>query len=275
MTERTQANGASIPKLGFGTWQLEDEDAARGVATALKTGYRHIDTAQIYGNEAAVGDGLKQSGLKREDFFLTTKVWRDKFRDGDLQASVKESLDKLKTDYVDLLLLHWPVPEVPLDETMKALNDVKEAGQVKHIGVSNFTVDLLDQARAHSKAPLVANQVEYHPYLDQNAVLTACRAAGMAMTAYSPIAQGKVFDDEVITDIAKKHDVSPAQIVLRWLIDQDSVVAIPRSSSDDHIKSNFAIADIKLSEEDTGRINALRSPEGRLIDPDWAPDWDK
>jgi diketogulonate reductase-like aldo/keto reductase len=275
MTERTQANGADIPKLGFGTWQLEDEDAARGVATALKTGYRHIDTAQIYGNEAAVGDGWKQSGLKRDEFFLTTKVWRDKFRDGDLQASVKESLDKLKTDYVDLLLLHWPVPEVPLSETMKAMNEVKEAGMVKHIGVSNFTVDLLDEARAHSKAPLVANQVEYHPYLDQNAVLTACRAAGMAMTAYSPIAQGKVFDDEVITEIAKAHNVSPAQIVLRWLIDQDSVVAIPRSSSDKHIQSNFEIANLKLSEEEAGRINALRSPDGRLIDPDWAPDWDK
>lgn len=275
MTERTQANGADIPKLGFGTWQLEDEDAARGVATALKTGYRHIDTAQIYGNEAAVGDGWKQSGVKREDFFLTTKVWRDKFRDGDLQASVKESLDKLKTDYVDLLLLHWPVPEVPIAETMKAMNEVKEAGQVRHIGVSNFTVDLLDEARAHSGAPLVANQVEYHPYLDQNAVLTACRAAGMAMTAYSPIAQGKVFDDEVITEIAKAHNVSPAQIVLRWLIDQDSVIAIPRSSSDKHIKSNFEIADLNLSQEETGRINSLRSPDGRLIDPDWAPDWDK
>lgn len=275
MTERTQANGADIPKLGFGTWQLEDEDAARGVATALKTGYRHIDTAQIYGNEAAVGDGWKQSGVKREDFFLTTKVWRDKFRDGDLQASVKESLDKLKTDYVDLLLLHWPVPEVPIAETMKAMNEVKEAGQVRHIGVSNFTVDLLDEARAYSGAPLVANQVEYHPFLDQNAVLTACRAAGMAMTAYSPIAQGKVFDDEVITEIAKAHNVSPAQIVLRWLIDQDSVIAIPRSSSDKHIKSNFEIADLKLSQEETGRINSLRSPDGRLIDPDWAPDWDK
>ncbi len=275
MTERTQANGADIPKLGFGTWQLEDEDAARGVATALKTGYRHIDTAQIYGNEAAVGDGWKQSGVKREDFFLTTKVWRDKFRDGDLQASVKESLDKLKTDYVDLLLLHWPVPEVPIAETMKAMNEVKEAGQVRHIGVSNVTVDLLDEARAYSGAPLVANQVEYHPFLDQNAVLTACRAAGMAMTAYSPIAQGKVFDDEVITEIAKAHNVSPAQIVLRWLIDQDSVIAIPRSSSDKHIKSNFEIADLKLSQEETGRINSLRSPDGRLIDPDWAPDWDK
>ena len=275
MTERTQAHGADIPKLGFGTWQLEDEDAARGVATALKTGYRHIDTAQIYGNEAAVGEGLKQSGLKRDEFFLTTKVWRDKFRDGDLQASVKESLDKLKTEYVDLLLLHWPVPEVPLSETMMALNEVKDEGLVKHIGVSNFTVDLMDQARAHSNAPLVANQVEYHPYLDQSAVLTACQAAGMAMTAYSPIAQGKVFDDEVITDIAKAHDVSPAQVVLRWLIDQDSLVAIPRSSSDKHIQSNFEIANLTLSAEETGRINALRSPDGRLIDPDWAPDWDK
>ncbi|WP_440957269.1 aldo/keto reductase [Oceanicaulis sp. LC35] len=275
MTERTQANGADIPKLGFGTWQLEGEDATRGVMTALKTGYRHIDTAQIYGNEAEVGQGWTQAGVRREDFFLTTKVWRDKFRDGDLQASVKESLDKLKTDYVDLLLLHWPVPEVPLDETMKALNAVKDAGMVKHIGVSNFTVDLLDEARANSSAPLVANQVEYHPFLDQNAVLTACRAAGMAMTAYSPIAQGKVFKDEVITDIARKHGVSPAQIALRWLIDQDSVVAIPRSSSDTHIQSNFEIADIALSEEDTGRINALRSPQGRLINPGWSPDWDK
>ncbi|WP_421858365.1 aldo/keto reductase [Oceanicaulis sp.] len=275
MIERTQANGADIPKLGFGTWQLEDEDATRGVAHALKTGYRHIDTAQIYGNEKEVGAGLHQSGVAREDIFLTTKVWRDKFKDGDLQASVKESLDKLKTDYVDLLLLHWPVPEVPLDETMKAMNDVVESGFVKHIGVSNFTVDLMDEARAHSKAPLVVNQVEYHPFLDQSAVLNACRSAGMAPTAYSPIGQGKVFEDEVIKEIASKHGASPAQITLRWLVDQDSVIAIPRSSSNAHIESNFEISEIELSEEDTGRINALRSPEGRLIDPDWAPDWDK
>jgi diketogulonate reductase-like aldo/keto reductase len=275
MIERTQANGADIPKLGFGTWQLEDEDATRGVAHALKTGYRHIDTAQIYGNEKEVGAGLHQGGVAREDIFLTTKVWRDKFKDGDLQASVKESLSKLKTDYVDLLLLHWPVPEVPLDETMKAMNDVVDSGLVKHIGVSNFTVDLMDEARAHSKAPLVVNQVEYHPFLDQSAVLNACRSAGMAPTAYSPIGQGKVFEDEVIKEIANKHGASPAQIALRWLVDQDSVIAIPRSSSNAHIESNFEISEIELSEEDTGRINALRSPEGRLIDPEWAPDWDK
>lgn len=275
MIERTQANGADIPKLGFGTWQLEDEDATRGVAHALKTGYRHIDTAQIYGNEKEVGAGLHQAGVPREDIFLTTKVWRDKFKDGDLQASVKESLDKLKTDYVDLLLLHWPVPEVPLDETMQAMNDVLDSGLVTHIGVSNFTVDLLDEARAHSKAPLAVNQVEYHPFLDQSAVLNACRSAGLSMTAYSPIGQGKVFEDEVIKEIASKHGVSPAQIALRWLVDQDSVVAIPRSSSEAHIESNFKISEIDLSEEETGRIDALRSPQGRLIDPDWAPDWDK
>ncbi|WP_430431989.1 aldo/keto reductase [Oceanicaulis sp.] len=275
MIERTQANGADIPKLGFGTWQLEDEDATRGVAHALKTGYRHIDTAQIYGNEKEVGAGLHQAGVPREDIFLTTKVWRDKFKDGDLQASVKESLDKLKTDYVDLLLLHWPVPEVPLDETMQAMNDVVDSGLVTHIGVSNFTVDLLDEARAHSNAPLAVNQVEYHPFLDQSAVLNACRSAGLSMTAYSPIGQGKVFEDEVIKEIASKHGVSPAQIALRWLVDQDSVVAIPRSSSEAHIESNFKISEIDLSEEETGRIDALRSPQGRLIDPDWAPDWDK
>ena len=275
MIERTQAHGADIPKLGFGTWQLKDEDATRAVAHALKTGYRHIDTAQIYENETEVGAGLHQSGVAREDIFLTTKVWRDHFKDGDLQASVKDSLDRLKTDYVDLLLLHWPVPEVPLIETMQAMNAVVDSGLVKHIGVSNFTVDLMDEARAHSKAPLAVNQVEYHPFLDQSAVLNACRSAGMAMTAYSPIGQGKVFEDDVIKQIASKHGVSPAQIALRWLVDQDSVVAIPRSSSDAHIESNFKISEIKLSEEDTGRIDALRSPKGRLIDPDWAPDWDK
>ncbi len=276
MTEQPilDVHGAKMPKLGFGTWQLEGEDAADGVQEALKIGYRHIDTAQIYKNEAEVGDGLWRGGVPREDIFLTTKVWMDQFRSGDLERSARESLDRLKTDYVDLLLLHWPVEEVPLEETIQALNAVQKAGLARHIGVSNFTTKWLGEAVAVSEVPLAFNQVEYHPFLDQDPVLTALRGYSMGLTAYSPLAQGKVFDEPVLTEIAAAHGVSPAQITLKWLIDQDSVSAIPRSSSKEHIRSNFEIFDIDLSDEETRRISDLRSSTGRIIDPSWAPAWD-
>lgn len=268
------ANGADIPKLGFGTWKLKGEDATGAVETALKTGYRHVDTAQAYGNEAEVGAALRTSDVSRDDVFVTTKVWMDRFGAGDLEQSVKESLSRLDLDHVDLMLLHWPNPDFRLAETMGALNEARSAGLTRHIGVSNFTTAWLGEAVACSDAPLAANQVEYHPFLDQTPVIDAVRDYGMALTAYCPIAQGRVFEEPVLKEIAQAHGKSPAQIVLKWLINQDPVVAIPRSSKPEHIRANFEIFDIDLSDEEMARIGALNSSTDRLIDPDWAPAWD-
>ncbi len=272
-----EAAGARIPALGFGTWELRDGLAVRLVEAALEIGYRHVDTAQIYENEREVGTAVRTSGIDRRDIFLTTKVWPDRFREGDLQRSVEESLERLGLDFVDLLLLHWPNPAVPLGETIAALNDARERGMTRHIGVSNFPVRLMREAVRLSAAPLVTNQVEYHPFLSQNRVLAACRAAGMALTAYCPLARGRVFGDRVIERIAARHRKSPAQVALRWLVQQRGVVAIPRSSKPEHARANYEIWDFTLEDREMAEISALASPSGRIVDiaglaPEWDPD---
>lgn len=270
------ARDAQIPALGFGTFTLVPDDCRRMVRAALDMGYRHIDTAQIYENEAAVGEALAEAGVARHDLWLTTKVWVSAFRDGDLQRSVDESLQRLRVDHVDLLLLHWPNPEVELAETLGAIAAVKRAGKARHIGISNFTVALTEQAVALSPEPLVTNQVEYHPYLNQDPVLAAARGHGMAVTAYSPIAQGAIMGDPVLKDIGAAHGGrSEVQVALRWLIQQDGVCAIPRTRSEDHARSNLDIFDFELSADEMAAIKALQRPDGRQISPDGlAPKWD-
>lgn len=268
------ANGATIPALGFGTFELAPADAEAMVAHALGVGYRHIDTAQMYDNEEAVGRGLKAGGVERGDLFLTTKVWTDRFNDGDLQASVRESLARLDTDYVDLLLLHWPNPDVALDETIAALNDVRAQGLARHIGVSNFTTPLIDAAVTHSSAPLVTDQVEYHPFLDQRPVLDRLAHHGMALTAYCPLAQGRVFREPTLERIGRAHGKNGGQVALRWLLQHDDVVAIPRSTRPAHIENNFEVFDFELTEEQMREIAGLHTADGRIIDPSFAPDWD-
>ena len=270
-----EAHGARIPVLGFGTWELRDGLAVRLVEAALAIGYRHIDTAQMYENEREVGTAIRTSGIDRREIFLTTKVWPDRFRDGDLQRSVEESLERLGLDAVDLLLLHWPNPAVPLAETIAALNDARARGLTRHIGVSNFPTGLMREALRLSEAPLVTNQVEYHPFLSQNRVLRACREAGMALTAYCPLARGRVFGDPVIERIAARHRKSPAQVALRWLVQQEGVVAIPRSSKPEHARANFEIWDFSLDDREMAEISALGGPEGRIVDiAGLAPEWD-
>ena len=260
------ANGASIPALGFGTFRVPGPDTERMVAHVLRNGYRHIDTAQIYGNEAEVGDGIRHSGIARADLFLTTKVWVENYRHEAFVASVDESLKKLKTDYVDLLLLHWPNATVPLAEQIGALNDVARAGKVRHIGVSNFNRVLMREAAALSELPLVTNQVEYHPYLDQSKLLAAVRQRGMAFVAYCPLGRGRLFSDPVLTEIAKARGRSIAQIALRWLM-QQNVAAIPRSSNPARIADNFKVFDFTLSDAEMKRISALKRPNGRIANP--------
>jgi len=266
-------DGLSVPALGFGTWQLEGAECRRMVAEALGMGYRHIDTAQMYGNEAEVGAGIKDSGVPRDDIFLTTKVWMDRLHYHDLQTSAEQSLRKLQVEAVDLLLVHWPNEEVPLSETLRALQDLQRDGKVKHIGVSNFNVALLREAVETNGADVVCNQVEYHPFLSQRPVLDYCRSHGLFVTAYCPLAKGRAPNDPALAEIGGKHGKSPAQVALRWLVQQDRVAAIPKAAKPEHARANLEIFDFELDAEDLQRIDRLPG-DTRLIDPGWAPQWD-
>jgi len=268
-------NGAAIPALGLGTWTLKGDHCAEMVAEALSIGYRHVDTAAAYDNEAAVGSGLRASGIARSDVFVTTKVWWTDLAPADLMRSAEASLKRLGLDQVDLLLIHWPNPKIPLEGSIKALNDAKRSGLARHIGVSNFTTTLLSQAIALSDAPLVANQVEHHPYLDQKKVLRACREAGMAMVSYCPLSRGgPLFAEKAVTDAAARHSKTPGQIVLRWHVQQDGVVAIPRTNRLARLAENFAIFHFALSDAEMAAISALSKANIRICDYDFSPQWD-
>ncbi len=268
------AQNTTIPALGYGTWQLRAEDCVKSIVQAIETGYRHIDTAQIYENEAEVGQGIKTSGIARKDIFLTTKVWMDRVGNGALQKSVDESLNKLQTDYVDLLLIHWPETSVPFKEQLQALTEVQKAGKTKLIGVSNFTTAQLKEVTEDLKAAVVTDQVEYHPFLSQKKVLDYLRSKNMFLTAYSPLARGKVNDSAVLKEIALKYGKNPGQVALRWLLQQGDVVAIPKAGSAQNIKNNFDIFDFELAADEMAKITALGKNEGRMVNPDWAPKWD-
>lgn len=268
------ANGATIPKLGLGTWQSTHDEGVRAVRAALDAGYRHIDTAARYENEQAVGQALAHCGVPRDDVFVTTKVWHTELRAADFRRAAEASVARLGLDHVDLLLVHWPNPEVPLAETIGALCDAQRSGLTRHIGVSNFPVALLDQAAALSSVPLVANQCEYHPYLDQRKVLAACARLGMALISHSPLGSGKLLADPVIGEIARLHERQPAQIILRWLMQQPGVAAIPKSSNPVRIAGNAAIADFTLDGGEMAKISALARPDGRVSKPAWHPEWD-
>ncbi len=261
-----KSGDVAIPALGFGTWQLEGDVAKHMTEAALQIGYRHIDTAQIYKNEREVGAAIAASKVARKDIFLTTKVWVDRFGKDDLQASVEESLERLGVDYVDLLLLHWPKASPALEETMEAMNDVQARGWTRAIGVSNFPSGQLKKAAALAATPLGTNQVEYHPYLSQKALLAATKDIGASLTAWSPLAQGKIVDDAVIGEIARAHGKTAGQVTLRWLVQQDGVVAIPRTQKESRARENFDIFDFELTADEMAKIHALANPNGRLGD---------
>lgn len=273
---RVSAHGAEIPAIGFGTWTLEGDEAASLVAQAVDAGYRHIDTAAMYGNEEAVGAGLRAGGLARDEVFLTTKIWHTDLAEADLLASLQASLDRLQVEQVDLALIHWPsTTGVPLAESIEALNACHERGWARHIGVSNFPVKLLDEAVSLSGRPLVCNQVEYHPMLNQDVVHSACRRHGMAMVSYCPLFRGgDAFAVAPVAEAAKAHGRSPAQIILRWHVQQDGVIAIPRTRTPSRIAENLAIFDFELSEAEMAAISALTAASKRICDFDFAPDWD-
>lgn len=259
-------NGAAIPALGFGTSPMTGAFSADEVLAALRAGYRHIDTAWKYGTERAVGQAIRASGLPRQDIFLTTKVSHEYLRAEDFARSVDESLAALQVDTVDLLMVHWPNPEIPLAETMTALAKAKRQGLARHIGVANFNIALLDQAIRLCPEPLVALQAEYHPYLDQSKLLDAARARGLVYVAYCPLGRGRLFGDKVLAGIAQARGRTVAQVALRWLM-QQNVAAIPRSSNPQRIADNYKVFDFTLSDDEMARIFALRRANGRIADP--------
>ena len=267
-----EVRGVAVPAIGFGTWELRGDVARRSVETALEAGYRHIDTAQIYDNEADVGAAIRESGMVRENLFLTTKIWRTRLVHDEALKSVDESLDRLGVDYVDLLLIHWPDPAVPLEETLSAMQKAREHGRTRDIGVSNFPPSLL--RRALEIAPeIICNQVEYHPALAQPALLDLVRDNKLFLTAYCPLGQGHVLKNWRLRRIARKYSKTVAQIVLRWHLQQPQVVPIPRSSSADHIRENLDVFNFELSVDEMNRIHGL-ARNRRVIDPGFVSDWE-
>ena len=273
MIPYVEANGARIPALGLGTMTLKGDVCVTAVSTALKQGYVHLDTAERYGNETEVGEGLRASGLDRGQVFVTTKVYQDKLAPADFEKSFEESLQKLKLSSVDMLLIHWPNPNVPLADTMKVLCKTKADGRARHIGIANFTVPLIEEAVKLATEPLVTNQIEVHPFLDQSKVIAACRRHGLSITAYCPLARGKVPGDPVLTRIGQAHHKSASQAALRYLI-QLGVIVIPRSSNAGRLAENLAIFDFKLSDAEMAEIGKLKRPDGRVVNPPHAPKWD-
>ena len=219
-----------IPRLGLGTWQLKDEDCIESVKKAIENGYTHIDTAQVYGNERQVGKGIDQAEVEREDIWLTTKLWRDNLEPGRIRESMEESLDKLGTDYVDLVLIHWPFPELELEKAIEKMDELVDDGLAKNIGVSNFTAEQMKKADEFSRHGILTNQVEYHPFLAQDEIMDVCKRNDIMLTAYSPLARGDVIDNPTLKEIGDRHGKSAVQVSLRWLIQQNKVSAIPKAT---------------------------------------------
>jgi 2,5-diketo-D-gluconate reductase B len=265
--------GVKVPALGFGTWRLKGRTCRDMVRQAVKIGYRHIDTASIYDNEEDVGRGIADAGVPREEIFLVTKVWRDQMAVDSISRAAAESRERLGTEYIDLFLIHWPTRSVPLAETLRGMRHLMEDGRIRHIGVSNFPVALLQEATETLAAPILANQVEYHPYLSQNRLVAYCREAGIMLTAYCPLAEGQVTRDPLLKRIGAKHGRSAAQVALRWLLEQHPVAAIPMTASPDHCRANFEVFDFELEPEDRAAIAGLACNR-RLIDMGTGYAWD-
>ncbi|MBA2529722.1 MAG: aldo/keto reductase [Euzebyales bacterium] len=269
--QHVSLRGEQVPAVGLGTWELEGASCRQAVAEALDMGYRHIDTAQAYDNEGQIGEVLRTSAVDRGEIFLTTKVANRNHAPSDVHRSVGDSLRALGSDYVDLLLVHWPVEFDTIGQTLEAMLELHAEGKVRHIGVSNFSPTQFELAA--EIAPVACNQVEYHPFLSQAAVLEMARKHDAIVTAYSPLARGDVVSDGTITEIAERHGKSPAQVALRWLIEQDGVTAVPKASSREHLAANLDLFDFALTDADRERIDGLSRGE-RIIDPPFGPDWD-
>lgn len=267
------AHGAKIPALGFGVFRMSEAEVEEVVPAAFATGFRHFDTAQIYKNEAALGRALAKAGARREDLFLTTKVWVDNYSAERFAASVDESLEKLKVGQVDLLLAHWPGDTVPVADQIAWLNEIQAAGKTRFIGVSNYNLCQLREAVAQSAAPIVTNQIEMHPHLDQSAMLALTQETGAAITAYYGMADGAVPRDAGLAAIGRPYGKTAAQVGLRWLV-QRGCIALSKTAKTDRLAENFAVFDFALTEAEMAAITALARPDGRIVSPKGlAPDW--
>ena len=266
------ANGVAMPARGLGTWRLRGDACVEAVSHAMGVGYRHIDTAQMYENEIEVGEGLKDSRLPREQFFITSKIWPD--RQHEIERATEYSLRALDLDQLDLMLLHWPNPSIPVKETSRSLQRLVEEKLTRAVGIANAPTALLAETVARLDVPLACNQVEYHPFLNQSRVIEACAKHGVRLVAYCPIAKGKISDTRQILEIGEAHGKTAAQVTLRWHF-QQGVVAIPKTATPERIEENFGIMDFSLSEDEMAAISALAVPDGRLVDPAFAPNWDQ
>ncbi len=257
--EHLEIRGSSIPSIGLGTWALRGETCQQVVLAALELGYRHIDTAEMYGNELAIGEALKKSSVRREEIFLTSKVWQTHMHHNDVLEACDRSLADLGTDYVDLYLIHWPVAHVPIRETVGALDEIQHSGRARHIGVSNFSAAQLGEAQAASQSGIFCNQVEFNPWRRPGEVLAACQQSNVLVTAYTPLAHGSVEQDDVLNQVGSRYGKTAAQVTLRWLIQKPNVVAIPKASSRKHLSENLAIFDFELDAQAVKAIDDLSS----------------
>jgi 2,5-diketo-D-gluconate reductase B len=265
--------GQRLPAVGLGTSQLGGRACTDVVRTALALGYRHIDTAQAYGNEQDVGRAIAQSGIPRDEIFLTTKVWLSSLDARGVKRSTAESLERLGTDHVDLLLVHWPNDSVPMGETLAAFAELKAQGRTRNIGVANYTPRHLKEAIEIHKADLLCNQIEFHVQLDQARLLELIRGHGLALVAYSPLGRGRITADATLSGIGKKHGKSASQVALAWLLRNDGVAVIPKASSEAHLRANLDVFDFELSQDDLAAIAKLDT-RSRVWEPSWGPRWD-
>lgn len=265
--------GLDVPEIGLGTYKLHDRECSRVIRAALDIGYRHIDTAQMYKNEREIGEALSVSNVPREDIFLSTKIWHTNLEADDVLQTTEESLRHLDTPYVDLLMIHWPNDQYDLRATIESMLVLRDQGKAMNIGVSNFPLSLLKKVNDEIRAPIFCDQVEFHPFIDQLDLLDYAIEKDILITAYSPLAQGEVVKNKELQEIAEKYGKSPAQIALRWLIEQENVVAIPKASSEEHLKENFEVFDFFLEDEDFERIDRLEKGK-RLTNPSFAPNWE-
>lgn len=265
--------GIDVPEIGLGTHRLIGKECESIVKLALNIGYRHIDTAQIYKNEREVGVAIKKAHVAREELFLTTKIWHTSLEKDDVLKVAENSLRELDTPYVDLLLVHWPNGAVDIEKTMESFLSLRDQGKALNIGLANFPLKLLKEVNEELAAPIFGIQVEYHPFLSQFDLLDYAAEHDLMFTAYSPLAQNQVMDDPLLIKLGEKYGKSPAQISLRWLIEQEQVVAIPKSSSEKHLRENLDVFDFVLEDDDFYAIDDLDKSK-RIVNPDFAPEWD-
>jgi 2,5-diketo-D-gluconate reductase B len=271
--EHLQTQGISLPRLGLGTYRMQGDACRAAVESALALGYRHIDTAEMYGNEDAIGAAIAGAGVARGDLHVTTKVWNENLAPDAMRRSFDASLKKLRLDHVDLYLVHWPAKNMNLPAMFETLLRLKQEGRTRAIGVANFNIALLKTVVEEIKAPIACNQIEYHVMLDQTPVRNYMASKSIPLVAYCPLAQGRAASDETLMAIGRKHGASAAQVALKWLLDQDGVAAIPKASRTESQKANLDALNVGLDEEDVKAIAGL-SKDKRFVNPGFAPAWD-